>query len=237
MGAATRSAAKTAIGELVTRISALDGYRIWAPQYDEQPNPILRLEARVLRSRVEIKGRRVLDVATGTGRWMEYTQGTAHTVVGIDLCPDMLHRAAQKPGLRGRLACADLRALPFAELSVDLALCSFAFGYLPSIHAAMYELGRVARSVIVSDLHPAAITAGWTRSFRAGREVFEIDQHNHPVSELQDAATAAGLFPEWRIEAHFEESERELFRRAGKQDQFIEAARIPAVLITAWSKP
>ncbi|HEY3825498.1 MAG TPA: class I SAM-dependent methyltransferase [Bryobacteraceae bacterium] len=213
------------------------GYRIWAATYDDEPNPILSLEMRVLAERIgEIAGTRILDAGSGTGRWMEWATERGACVFGIDACPEMVLNAERKPGLRGRSAIADIRSIPLADDSVKLALCSFTIGYLPSPDTVFHELARVSRQVIVSDIHPEAVRAGWTRSFRAQDRVYELVHHHHSVTELDNCAQRAGLSRKWRIEASFGESEREVFRRAGKEHTFYSVRQIPAVLITAWQK-
>src|ERR1019366_5591536 len=73
MGAAIRVAAQTALGESVMVLTASQGYEIWSAHYDRDPNPLLALESRLLAPRLgHLDGRTVLDVATGTGRWMSY---------------------------------------------------------------------------------------------------------------------------------------------------------------------
>jgi len=98
------------------------------------------------------------------------------------------------------------------------------------------ELARVSRQVIVSDLHPDAARAGWTRSFRAGGRIYELVHHEHSIAELDDCARSAGLVRKWRVETSFGEPEREVFRRAGKESAFDKARLVPAVLITVWEK-
>ena len=100
----------------------------------------------------------------------------------------------------------------------------------------MHGMARVARSVIISDLHPEASVAGWIRGFRAAGESYELEHYPYSERELQGYAYAVGLMQEWKVEAHFGEPERELFVRAGKEQFFSELQRIPAVLITAWRR-
>jgi hypothetical protein len=109
-------------------------------------------------------------------------------------------------------------------------------GYLPSPGPVLRELARVSRQVIVSDLHPDAARAGWSRSFRAGGRIYRLLHYQHSIAELDDCARGSGLVPEWRVEASFAEPEREIFRRAGKEDLFDDASLVPAVLITVWRK-
>ncbi len=217
-------------------LNAIEAYRIWSQNYDETPNALLALETRVLSGRLgEIGGQRVLDAGSGTGRWMEWAEHGAR-VFGIDVCHEMILQAVRKPGLAGRSARADLLRIPVRDDGADIAICSFTLGYLASPGPILRELARVARRVIVSDLHPAAATHGWTRSFRAGGELYEVKHYEHSIGELEAAAGAAGLTPDWRAEPSFGDAERGIFERAGKEHAFEDARRIPAVLITAWTK-
>jgi len=219
-------------------VSAGEGHRVWSSQYDETPNPILALEMRVLAPRLgDIGALRILDAGSGTGRWMAWAEQRGARVFGMDACREMILESARKPRLSGRAALADVRGIPVDDNAVDIAICSFTLGYLPSLGPVLRELARVSRFVVVSDLHPSAVRHGWTRSFRAGGERYEMDQHAYSIAELDEAARATGLIREWRFEPFFGEPEREIFRRAGKEAAFDETSRLPAILITAWNKP
>jgi SAM-dependent methyltransferase len=219
----------------VTTISAAAAYPLWARNYDQDPNPLVALEHRILSERLNlIPGERMMDLATGTGRWLEYALAHDVRATGVDFCGEMLAVAATKSGVRGRLACADLCALPLASHSVDLAVCSFALGYVDRLELAFCEMARVARRIITSDLHPDAVRAGWVRSFRNGSGRYEIKHHNHLWERIEACARAAGLRASWKLDASFGDSERALFERAGKADAFIPAKRVPAILISAW---
>jgi ubiquinone/menaquinone biosynthesis C-methylase UbiE len=221
----------------VGAVSAIEGYRRWAASYDETENALLALEMRTLSGRIgDVDGYRILDAGSGTGRWMNWAQSHGARVFGVDACREMVLKAERKPGLGGRSALADIRCIPLNDNTVDLALCSFTMSYLPSPGLVLRELARVSRRVIVSDLHPDAARAGWTRSFRADDRVWHLHHYQHSIAELDDCARSAGLVPEWRVEASFAEPEREIFRRAGKENVFDEASLVPAVLITVWRK-
>jgi SAM-dependent methyltransferase len=151
----------------------------------------------------------------------------------------MLLEASRKPGLGGRLSLADAGRIPLADGAVDLAMCSFALGYLPSPHQAIAEMARVSRKggrVVGTDLHPCALAAGWTRSFRSNGQVYAIDHHRHAMVAWEAAAESAGLALDWVLEASFGEPEREIFRGAGKDSLFPELSRIPALLGMSWIK-
>jgi SAM-dependent methyltransferase len=217
--------------------SAIEGHRIWSRHYDETPNALLALEARILPECLgAVVGRHVLDAGSGTGRWMSWAKSRGASVFGIDACREMLLESERKPHLTGLATLADIRAIPLPDNQFDLAICSFTLGYLPSIRNAIRELARVARQVVVSDLHPDAIRQGWTRSFRAGTQVYELTHYEHPIAELDDCARSAGLMREWRREALFGEPERGIFQRAGKESVFETVREVRAVLITSWRR-
>ena len=223
------------MGESV--ITAREGFRFWAADYDAAPNPLLALEMRILSERLDpARGMRFLDAGSGTGRWMEWAQSQGAQVFGIDSCREMLVQAEHKPGLGGRSALADINAIPLKDGAFDIAICSFTMGYVASPANAFRELARVSRHVIVSDLHPDAVRAGWTRSFRSGDRRFELQHFNYSTADLERCAHAAGLKPQWHLQATFGEPERRIFARAGKEETFTKSRAVPAVSITSWRK-
>jgi SAM-dependent methyltransferase len=211
-------------------VSAAEGHRIWASTYDDSLNPLLALEERILGP---LQASTVIDVGCGTGRW------TARlSAFGIDRSPEMLRRGSRNPGLRGRLLLADAAALPFASGVADLTLCSFAVSYIADLPAATREMARVTErggQVIITDLHPDAVAAGWTRSFRAGGTIYEMEHRPTAVVETIDAMHCFGLILAHQHEAGFGEPERPIFEAAGKSLE--DVAGIRAVWIGIWTKP
>ncbi len=222
------------------RVPALEGHRIWSETYDDAPNPLLSLETRVLPELLgPLEGRRLVDIGCGTGRWMVYAQSRGARVTGVDLCHEMLLRAASKPRLGGRLARGSAELLPLAGEAADLALCSFALGYMADSPAAIREMSRICgrgARVIVSDVHSEGLAAGWKRAFRSGGASYEIEHLSHSTPALLQAASEAGLRLECAVATCFGEPEREVFCRAGKEHLFEEASRVPAIWIAAWIK-
>ena len=139
-------------------VGAREGYGLWAATYDSWPNPLLALEQRVAAPLLgPLKGSRVIDICAGTGRWMAIAARLRASIIGLDLSPEMMGRAAEKPGLAGRLAIGDIAHLPFANTSADIAICSFGMSYVRSMQQAFREMARVSKRVMISDMHPAAL--------------------------------------------------------------------------------
>jgi ubiquinone/menaquinone biosynthesis C-methylase UbiE len=221
-------------------VSALEGHRRWAPHYDSQSNPLLALETRILVPRLlPVTLQCFLDVACGTGRWMAYLRRCGARVFGVDICAEMLARAEQKDSVRGHSVLAEAACLPFETGFADAVLCSFAAGYFADLERAVSEMARAARPgarIVISDLHPAGVSAGWTRSFRLGAEVYEMQHFAPSIEELLAAASLAGLRLDMRVESCFGDEERAYFVAAGKEELHAKVAAVPAIWIGIWTK-
>jgi demethylmenaquinone methyltransferase/2-methoxy-6-polyprenyl-1,4-benzoquinol methylase len=92
----------------------------------------------------------VLDVATGTGDIaLELSRHTG-SVVGLDLCQEMLSRGrtkTEKKGLRSNVdfIVGDALALPFGDNSFDCALNGFVLRNVVDINLFLAELRRVVK--------------------------------------------------------------------------------------------
>lgn len=223
------------MGKPVIALPAREGFRRWAASYDRDPNPLLALEERIARPMLgSLMDTRVLDVCAGTGRWMSIARSARANVIGIDISAEMLRCAAAKSGLAGSVVVGNLTRLPFPRASADLAICSFGLSYVASIHGALAELARIARRVMISDMHPDAARAGWTRSFETGAGICSVAHYIHSLDDLNLAAHRAGLILESTVEARFGEPERAIFARAGKSSVFDRVAAIPAIFVNTW---
>ena len=96
-------------------------------------------------------GRRVLDVATGTGMVAFALAARGATVIGLDQSPAMLARARAKlraaPALAGRLSFIEGEAerLPFPDGSFDALTFTYLLRYVDDRTATLAELARVVR--------------------------------------------------------------------------------------------
>ena len=223
-------------GAEVRRVSAREGYQLWAPTYDDDPNPLLALEERGLDPLLpNLKGKDVLDVGCGTGRWLRKLQNRgARSAVGVDLAAEMAVRAAVSPFLRGSLVLADCLFLPLRERVADVILCSFTLGHIADIHALGYELARVARQradVFLTELHPDAQARGWRCGFRHATGPIEVQGFVYTRHDVECAFGCEGLSLQAVHDLRLGEPERLIFARAGKSGMFEAACRAPAVVV------
>ena len=217
-------------------VSAAEGYECWAPTYDHIPNPLLAREERhLLPLLTDLRNKSVLDLACGTGRWLEklIAQG-CKSAMGIDCSTAMLRVAGLKRGLKGRLARAACEDLPLPSAAFDLAICSFALGHMWDLGSMLSELARVTRTgadIFVSDLHPEAYARGWRVGFRDGSTAIEIKMRSRAAKEIVHAFCENGFSCQTHEALWLGEPERPIFERAGKSRLFLEACKLPAVLV------
>jgi len=217
-------------------VSVQEGYQRWAPTYDRSPNPLVALEERQLKLMIPpLTGKRVLDLACGTGRWLAWLMANgASSGVGLDFSPAMLAAAKGKTALRRRLVQADCRALPIANSTFDLVVCSFAAGHVPELRSLAREVARVATpgaDVWVSDLHPLAYAKGWRTGFRDSLGAVEVAMWPRSAEEFLPPWISAGFDCAQLVECRFSEPERQVFEQGGKAREFEDSCRVPAVLI------
>jgi ubiquinone/menaquinone biosynthesis C-methylase UbiE len=223
-------------------VSVEQGYELWAPTYDRDPNPALALEERQLKPLLpSLKGKDVLDVACGTGRWLDKLLNLgARSGVGVDFSAAMLAAAGTKTTLHGRLVRADCLSLPVRARRADLLICSFLLAHLGDLAAFAVEVWRVAKpgaNVFVTDLHPEAYAQGWQTSFRDESGTVEISTFARPLRQVVEVFTLHGFELQQCIEANVDEPERRIFVEAGRTRSFEEACHVRAIFICHFRRP
>lgn len=209
----------------MTLVSPREAYSLLGPEYDTQPNALVSLERRILTPLLPgMKGRRVIDAGSGTGRWARYCAAQGARTIALDFSSEMIVRGP-RPAVLG-----DIRALPFRDSVADVTICSFALGYAPG---CLRELRRVTRPgglVVVSDMHPDSVRRGWTRSFRYSGGVIQVAHEPYQLEDLH----LSGLELSYLLEPKFGPPEREIFLAFGQGARFDAAAREPAIFVACW---
>lgn len=240
MGATISFVAKTETGKFVIRLPAVQAHKIWASFYDSTPNPLLALARRSLGNLPQVRhAKNAIDIACGTGQCLEQLQNHGANVIGVDACEPMLQEAKKRIVLSGRLVQGDARSLPFANRWADLVICSMSLGYFHDLDAVFREFARIAcsgASVIVSDLHPQAVMAGWTRSFKVGSTSFEIQHSDYSSGQIATAARLGGLSLRQWSNVRLGWPEFPIFEQADKVDLFQKSTRTPALFLAVWTR-
>jgi ubiquinone/menaquinone biosynthesis C-methylase UbiE len=157
-------------------------------------------------------GLTIVDVATGgadiPGALLDWARRRRLRVrvVATDLSLEVLRVAARDAPIGVDIVAADARALPFANASVDVAICSLVLHHLRPDDAVtmLREMQRVARrGVVVNDLDRNWL--GFVGTWLAGRLLTRnpLTRHDGPLSvrraytraEMAMLAGRAGLGP------------------------------------------
>ena len=184
---------------------------------------------------VDLHKRRVLDLACGTGRWLERIMARGgRWGVGIDCSTAMLRVARTKAAIAGKLAQGACERLPFRAGVFDLVICSFALGHIRDLRAVACELARVTQpggDVFISDLHPDAYARGWRVGFRDGNAALQIEMLPRVARQIAREFDANGLECLENQPLRLGDPEKPIFARSGKTHLFLEACQVPAVLL------
>ncbi|RJQ68746.1 class I SAM-dependent methyltransferase [Pseudonocardiaceae bacterium YIM PH 21723] len=185
------------VGVQVDRVGTVDGYRAWAPTYDQPGNGAFALdEPEVVRILDPLPPGVALDAACGTGRYSRLLADRGHRVIGVDSSPDMLAHAGKRVP-DGRFLTGDLHDLPVGAGEVDLVVCGLALAHVSRLDPVFAEFARVLRPgghVVIADMHPESVARGANPTLRGadGRPGRMISTR-HLIGDYLRAALAAGM--------------------------------------------
>ncbi len=176
-------------------LDSLDAYARWASSYPPQAhNALMRTEETAVRGLLpDLRGRTVLDLACGTGRYglLAQEQGAA-LVIGTDNSREMLAASQLR-----RLALSTVAAIPLPDACIDVIVCGLALGHLPQLEPGLREMGRVLKPggvAIISDMHPIIALSGAQRTFTGSDgKTYAVEHYVHLYSDYHRAAREAGL--------------------------------------------
>ena len=147
----------------------------------------------------QVRGLRVLDVGTGTGRAALLLAREGAAVVGVDASDEMLgiaRRRATEEGASVSFARGDAHALDFPDRSFDVAVSLRVLMHAPQWRTCLEELCRVSRRLVVFDYpssHSVALLESVAR--RIGH-TFGVRTEPYRVftdGQLNDVLAAAGF--------------------------------------------
>jgi ubiquinone/menaquinone biosynthesis C-methylase UbiE len=172
-----------------------------AQQFDDRRfgGPIGRLvadtQASVLTNFVgNVKGRRMLDVGTGTGRAARLFARGGAAVTAVDASAQMLAVARQRAASDGvaiRFLPGDAHALQFFDRSFDVAVCLRVLMHSPRWQVCLNELCRVSDRLVIFD-YPSARSAAALQSV-ARRAIYTVGIRTEPYQVFTDATIAKAL--------------------------------------------
>jgi len=175
----------------------LGEYTAIAASYDRRWSAYIEASlSMTLRGLAGLPDSPVLDIACGTGLWLESLaeRSSEAELFGIDRVAAMLEIARRRLGQRATLIEADAAKLPFDDGRFQLLTCTNALHYFDDVDAVLVEMRRVLSpmgSLIITD---------WCRDFYWMKLLNHIlpwtsHAHGHTLSsrELERSLTKAGF--------------------------------------------
>ena len=173
-----------------------EGYDRWAAIYDDEDNPLIRLEERFLPGVLgDLRGLAVVDLGCGTGRHAVAAAAAGARVTAVDFSAAMLARARAKAGAEAvRFVVHDLqRPLPFDDGAFDVALSCLVLEHIADLDAFFREVRRICKAggrAVLTAMHPAMMLRGITARFADPATVRDVRPRSY-ANQLSDYVMAA----------------------------------------------
>jgi malonyl-CoA O-methyltransferase len=201
-----------------------EGYDVWSKIYDDDDNPLIALEERVIPDLLgDVRARTIADVACGTGRHAIRMAKAGARVTALDFSERMLEKAYGKPGSENvTFVKHDLaRPLPLDTGGFDVVTCCLVVDHVADLDALFGELGRISNAngfILISVMHPAMMLRGVQARFTdpTTGQVTRLHSQPHQICDYVMAAVGAGLVIDQMSEHPVDDALAEISPRAAR---------------------
>ena len=196
-------------------------YNKWASTYDAQlDNPILFLDNllfKELLAKTDLKGKRVVDIGCGTGRyWEELSRQNIAELIGYEASTEMLNKVRQKYPAAKTYLHSDNNLKELDDASCDTLVSTLVIAHIRNLPAEWKEWNRVLKNkgeIILTDFHPVALQRGANRSFMHNDKLIYIKNYIHTLDKVRDLAAKMNWKEVGFIEYRIDERVRHFFER------------------------
>ena len=196
-------------------------YNKWASTYDAQPdNPILFLDNllfKELLAKTDLKGKRVVDIGCGTGRyWEELSRQNIAELIGYEASTEMLNKVRQKYPAAKTYLHSDNNLKELDDASCDTLVSTLVIAHIRNLPAEWREWNRVLKNkgeIILTDFHPVALQRGANRSFMHNGQLIYIKNYIHTLDKVRSLAAKMNWKEIGFLEYRIDERVRHFFER------------------------
>jgi len=183
------------------KVEVIEGYNKWACTYDEDHNPLIAIEeGPTLELIGDVKGKRVLDIGCGTGRYCLHLAKKGAKVVGVDSSPKMLEHAQRKitPDCQFELHLGKIEEIDFPSKHFDIVVSALTLSHIPKLEPVIKKTSRILKSkgrLIMSDFHPWWPDSGhdYTEFIDETGQEYRIPEYTHSFGEYSSLLRKFGL--------------------------------------------
>ena len=181
--------------------SPVDAYNIWADTYDkEQDNLMLFYDNIILNellSKIELKGKVILDYGCGTGRnWSHFMKNESEEIIGSDISSNMLEKLKSKYE-SAKTHLIKNSKLPFMNNNqCDIIVSTLVIAHVKNNEKLFAEWNRVIKEesdIIITDFHPTLLSKGGARTFNHNNKSLTIENYIHTITEIEEQLSPYGF--------------------------------------------
>ena len=94
---------------------------------------------------LNVNGKKLLDVGSGTGHWSQFFSEEGFTVTGVDISPEMVKIASKKNVRNALFAITDAHNLPFENGTFDVSAAITSLEFVRNPAGVIHEMVRCTR--------------------------------------------------------------------------------------------
>lgn len=179
------------------RVTAREGYNLWANTYDQTPNPVVAMDSRhTLKLLDPQPGQKILDAGCGTGRNLTRISRMGAKPYGLDFSLGML-RVAKRAVPDVPLVQADLQAeFPFRHAQFSAVLCALIGEHLDNLTLTLSQFWKVLEPggwLVFSVYHPDLAEAGKEANFQLGKTEYRLGAIRYTTADYLETTWTAGF--------------------------------------------
>ena len=169
-------------------------YNIWAETYDsENDNLVFKLDEGILISlleKINLNGKSILDYGCGTGRnWERLLSFHPEKITGCDISPNMLEQLKDKYPEFDAYLIKKNSSLPLKSGSFYFILSTLVIAQVNNLEKIFHEWNRLLKpggKILLTDLHPAILSAGGKRTFEKDGRIYEVKNYIHSIERIKN---------------------------------------------------
>lgn len=152
-------------------------------------NRTLLLDPVMLDQCGDVKGKLVIDLGSGEGRFSRMLAERGARVVGLDLTRELLHTAHTRRGANDTYLRGTAERLPFRSDCFEVAVSYITLVDIVDFRAAIAEAARVLRRggrLVAANLGFITASAGWLRDDAGKRLYHRVDRYAAEWSQVYE---------------------------------------------------